>query len=56
MKQKESEQQKKERMIKYAASLGVTLTVSDKLSEKIYFPEKVEEAKRILANTKPDKK
>ncbi|HEX6427833.1 MAG TPA: hypothetical protein VF008_09115 [Niastella sp.] len=56
MKQKESEQQTKERMIKYAASLGITLTVIDRPSEKNLFPEKLEEANRILANTKPDKK
>jgi hypothetical protein len=40
----------KERMIKYAASLGVTLIVSDKPSEKIYFPEKVEECNKFVAN------
>jgi hypothetical protein len=46
------EQQEKERIIKYAASLGINLTVGDKPSEKIYFPEKVEEANRVIANTK----
>lgn len=46
------QQKKKERMIKYAASLGVTLTVSDKPSEKIYFPEKVEKANWVAANMK----
>lgn len=40
----------KERIIKYAASLGVNLTVSDKPSEKIYFPEKLEEANKFVAN------
>jgi hypothetical protein len=37
-------------MIKYAASLGINLTVSDKPSEKIYFPEKVEKANWVVAN------
>jgi hypothetical protein len=46
------EELEKERIIKYAASLGIKLTVSDKPSEKIYFPEKVEEANRAIANTK----
>ena len=46
------EQLRKERAIKFAASLGINLTVSDKPSEKIYFPEKVEEANRVIANTK----
>lgn len=51
------EQQEKERIIKYAASLGVNLTVIDRPSAKNLFPEKLEEANRILANTKhPDKK
>jgi hypothetical protein len=46
------EQLRKERAIKFAASLGIKLTVSDKPSDKIYFPEKVEEANRVIANTK----
>jgi hypothetical protein len=46
------EQKKKERMIKYAASLGVTLTVSDKPSETIHFPDKVEKANWVVANMK----
>ena len=47
------EQQEKERIIKYAASLGINLTVSDKPSEKNRCrPEKLEEANRIIANTK----
>jgi hypothetical protein len=46
------EQFRKERAIKFAASLGIKLTVSDKPSDKIYFPEKVEEANRVIANTK----
>jgi hypothetical protein len=51
MKQKKSKEEvEKERIIKYAASLGINLTVSDKPSEKIYFPEKVEKANKILAN------
>jgi hypothetical protein len=51
------EEQEKERIIKYAASLGVNLTVIDRPSAKNLFPEKLEEANRILANTKhPDKK
>jgi hypothetical protein len=41
-------------MIKFAASLGITLTVSDKPSEKIYFPEKVEEANRVLSQLNLD--
>ena len=53
MKQKKSkEEQEKERIIKYAASLGINLTVSDKLSDKNLFPEKLEEANRVIANTK----
>lgn len=48
-KQLKEEQLEKERIIKFAASLGVTLTVTDKPSEKIYFPEKVEEANRVLS-------
>ena len=53
MKQKKSKEElEKERIIKYAASLGIKLTVSDKLSDKNLFPEKLEEANRVIANTK----
>lgn len=45
-------EQEKERIIKYAASLGIKLTVSDKPSEKIYFPEKLEEANKMLSKMK----
>jgi hypothetical protein len=47
LKKKENE---KEEVIKFAASLGINLTVLDRPSEKIYFPEKVEDAKKTLAN------
>ena len=48
---KSREQEKKE-AIKKAASLGIRLKFSNKLSEKVYFPEKVELANKILSNTK----
>jgi len=37
---KTEEQLEKERIIKFAASLGITLTVSDKPSDQRYVPEK----------------
>lgn len=46
---KTEEQLEKERIIKFAASLGVTLTVSDKPAEKIYFPEKLEKANEVIS-------
>jgi hypothetical protein len=49
-----NEQLEKERIIKFAASFGVTLTVSDKPAEKIYFPEKLEEANRVLSQLNLD--
>jgi hypothetical protein len=53
MKQKMSKEElEKERIIKYAASLGIKLTVSDNLSDKNLFPEKLEEANRVISNTK----
>jgi hypothetical protein len=51
---KTEEQLEKERIIKFAASLGITLTVSDKPSEKIYFPEKLAEANRVLSQLNLD--
>jgi hypothetical protein len=52
MKQTEIQKKEKEKeeVIKFAASLGINLTVLDKPSEKIYFPEKVEDARKTLAN------
>jgi hypothetical protein len=54
MKQKMiTKEQEKERIIKYAASLGINLTVSDKPSEKILCrPEKMEQANWVIANMK----
>jgi hypothetical protein len=52
MKPKESN---KDRAAKKAASLGMKITVNkelDKLSNKVLFPEKLEQANKILANTK----
>jgi hypothetical protein len=49
MKPKEND---KKEAIKFAASLGINLTVGNKPSEKIYFPEKVELANDILSKTK----
>lgn len=43
------EELEKERMIKFAASMGINLTVLDRPSEKIYFPEKVEEANKVIS-------
>lgn len=48
------EQLERERIIKFAASLGINLTVLDKPSDKIYFPEKVEEANRVLSQLNLD--
>jgi hypothetical protein len=37
---------------KKAASLGINLTVGKKPSQKVYFPEKLEQANKILSNIK----
>lgn len=42
----------KKQALKLAASLGVNLKVVKEKSEKVYFPEKVEQANKIIANTK----
>ena len=53
MKQKKSKEElEKERIIKYAASLGVNLTVIDRPSTKNLFPEKLEEANKVVAEMK----
>lgn len=44
------EQLEKERIIKFAASLGITLTVSDKLSDQKYVPEKYKNMDEIFSN------
>ena len=43
------EQLEKERIIKFAASLGITLTVSDKPSEQRYVPEKYQKANEVIS-------
>jgi|GEM_PF-1108972 len=49
MKQKENN---KSQATKKAASLGINLKVSKKASGKVYFPEKLEQANKILSNLK----
>jgi hypothetical protein len=49
MKQKEKN---KAQAAKKAASLGINLTVGKKSSGKVYFPEKLEQANKILSNMK----
>jgi hypothetical protein len=44
------EQLEKERIIKFAASFGVTLTVSDKPSDTNYVPEKYKNMDEIFSN------
>ena len=39
----------KKRIIKFAASLGINLTVLDRPSQITKLPEKIEESNRILA-------
>ena len=48
--QLKEEQLEKERMIKFAASLGITLTVTDKPSDTNYIPEKYKNLDEILSN------
>jgi hypothetical protein len=46
---------KNEQLVEYARSLGINLTIDpslDKYSGKSLFPEKVEEAKKVLTNLK----
>jgi hypothetical protein len=50
MKQKDNNNKKQ--AAKKASSLGLNLKVSKEKSDKIYFPEKLEQANKILANTK----
>lgn len=42
-------QLEKERIIKFAASLGITLTVSDKPSEQKYVPEKYRNFDEVIS-------
>lgn len=49
MKQKEDN---KQQAAKKASSLGLNLKVSKEKSDKVYFPEKLEQANKILSNTK----
>ncbi|HEY8391032.1 MAG TPA: hypothetical protein VIL26_08845 [Clostridia bacterium] len=42
----------KEQAAKKAASLGINLKVGKKSSGKVLFPEKLEQANKILSNTK----
>lgn len=44
------EQLEKERIIKFAASFGVTLTISDELSEQGPVPEKYKNMDEIFSN------
>jgi hypothetical protein len=48
--QLKAEQLEKERIIKFAASFGVTLTVSDKPSDTKYVPEKYKNLDEIISN------
>jgi hypothetical protein len=47
--QVKDEQLEKERIIKFAASLGVTLTVSDKPSDQKHVPEKYKNLDEIIS-------
>jgi hypothetical protein len=42
----------KKQSAKKAVSLGINLKVSKKSSGKVYFPEKLEQANKILSNMK----
>ena len=44
------EQLEKERIIKFAASLGITLTVSNELSEQGDVPEKYKNMDEVISN------
>lgn len=50
----EEQQLEKERIIKFAASIGINLTVLDRPSEKVHFPEKLAEANRVLSQLNLD--
>ncbi len=43
---------KKKTKLKGARDFGITLKVSKEKSDKVYFPEKLEQANKILSNTK----
>lgn len=54
-KENKAEQQlEKERIIKFAASLGINLTVVDRPAEAHCRPEKLEEANRVLSQMNLD--
>ena len=42
----------KQQAAKKAAALGLNLKVSKEKSEKVYFPEKLEQANKILSNSR----
>lgn len=43
---------KHEKAIKKAASMGIKLTISKESSDKVFFPEKLEMAKKVIAKLK----